>query len=157
MAARRLPVIQEPSGEDAEAAARPAWHWVLIGSGLLVTIWTPSVVVALAVARKISVAETARATLAAVLVAASLALASAAAGYLVGRFGRRARGRHAAGSGALAALEIWLIALFGGALTSPLLGLSVLLSVTILTAGFSALGSFFGRRAALRPAPAREP
>lgn len=148
MATRRLPVIQEPSGEDAEAAARPAWQWVLIGSGLLVTIWTPSVAVALAVARKIAAlqGEAPGATVAAALVAATFALASLAAGYLVARFGRRTRPRHAVYSGLLAAAEIWLLALLGGAFVSALLGVSALLSLAALAAGFCALGPVLARR-----------
>jgi hypothetical protein len=51
MATRRLPVIQEPTGEDAEAAARPAWHWVLIGAGMLVSMFMPLALAALALGR----------------------------------------------------------------------------------------------------------
>lgn len=147
MATRRLPVIQEPTGDDAEAAARPPWQWVLIGSGLLVTIWTPSVALALALARKISgPAGAPGASLAAVLVALTFALASLSAGYLVARFGRRTRARHAVASGGLAALEIWLLALLGGAFTSVLVGVSALFSLSALAAGFCALGWPLARR-----------
>lgn len=145
MAIRRLPVIQEPTGEDAEAAARPPWQWVLIGSGLLVTIWTPFVATALAVARKIAAGEAPGAGIAALLVALTFALASLAAGYLVARFGVRTRPRHAVFSGLLAAGEIWLLALLGGAFQSALLGLSALLSLSALAAGFCALGPLLAR------------
>ena len=144
MATRRLPVIQEPTGEDAEAAARPAWQWVLIGSGLLVTIWTPLVAIALAIARKIAAGVAGGAApgagAAALLVAISFALASLAAGYLVARFGPRTRPRHAVFAGLAAAFEIWLLALLGGAFASIWLGLSALLSLSALAAAFSALG-----------------
>ena len=140
MATRRLPVIQEPTGEDAEAAARPAWQWVLVGSGLLVTIWTPLVAVALAVARKIASEGAPGAGVAAILVAVTFALASLAAGYLVARFGQRTRPRHAPLAGLVAAAEIWLLALLGGAFGSPLVAVSALLSLAALAAGFCSLG-----------------
>ena len=143
MATRRLPVIQEPTGEDAEAALRPAWHWVLFGSGLLVTIWTPFVLVALAVARKISAAGPGAA---ASLAAGTLALAALTAGHLVARFGPRTRLRHAAFAGLAAAAEIWLLALMGGAFTSAWVAVSALLSLSGLAAGFCALGAWLRRR-----------
>lgn len=150
MATRRLPVIQEPTGEDAEAAARPAWQWVLIGSGLLVTIWTPSVALVLAIARKIAASAANGAApgpgLAAVLVGVTFGLASLAAGYLVARFGVRTKPRHAVFSGLLAAAEIWLLALLGGAFPSALIAVSALLSLSALSASFCALGPRLARR-----------
>lgn len=150
MATRRLPVIQEPTGEDAEAAARPPWQWVLIGSGLLVTIWTPSVAIVLAIARAMasSLAQgiAPGPELAAALVGLTFALASLAAGYLVARFGVRTRPRHAVFSGLLAAAEIWLLALLGGAFSTVLLALSALLTLSALAAGFCALGPLLARR-----------
>ena len=38
---RRLPVIQTPPSEDAEAQARSPWQWVLIGAGFTITFWLP--------------------------------------------------------------------------------------------------------------------
>ncbi|RYZ08167.1 MAG: hypothetical protein EOO73_08885 [Myxococcales bacterium] len=146
MATRRLPVIQEPAGEDAEAAARPPWQWVLVGSGLLVTIWTPSVALCLAVARKISASAAVGPAVAASLVAASFALSSVAAGYLVARFGPRTRRRHALFAGLVAAGEIWILALLGGAFTSVLVGASALLSLAALSGAFAALGAWLRRR-----------
>jgi 4-amino-4-deoxy-L-arabinose transferase-like glycosyltransferase len=138
MATRRLPVIQEPTGEDA---ARPPWHWVLIGAGLLVTLWTPFVIVALAIARRL-----AGSAVAPLLGAATFALASLAAGYLVARFGPRTRPRHAVFAGLLAALLIWLLALLGGAFTSVLPAVSALLVLSGLGAAFCALGPLLARR-----------
>ncbi len=147
MATRRLPVIQEPTGEDAEAAARPAWQWVLIGSGLLVTIWTPTVVVVLAVARKIAgPGGTTGPVLAVSLVALTFAAAALAAGYLVARFGVRTRPRHAVFSGLLAALEIWALALLGGAFSSAGDGVRALLVLAVLAASSCALGPVLARR-----------
>jgi hypothetical protein len=145
MATRRLPVIQEPTGEDAGAASRPAWQWSLIGSGLLVTIWTPTVGVVLAVARKLAAsrqgAPALGPSLAAVLVAATFALAGIAAGYLVARFGRRTQLRHVIGAGLLASLEIWALAWLGGAFTSIGVAVSALLSLGVLGGAFCALGA----------------
>lgn len=147
MATRRLPVIQEPTGEDAEAAARPPWQWVLIGSGLLVTIWTPTVAVVLALARKIAgPGGSPGPAVAASLVAVTFAAASVAAGYLVARFGVRTRPRHAVFSGLVAALEIWALALLGGAFSSALVGVSALVSLAALAAGFCAIGPVLARR-----------
>ena len=150
MATRRLPVIQEPTGDDAEAAARPAWHWVLIGSGLLVTIWIPAVLLTLMIARKIAAVRASGATtgpvIAGVLAAATFALSAAAAGYLVARFGPRTRWRHAVFSGLVGAAEIWFMSLLGGGFGSGLLSLSVLLSLSALAAGFCAAGFLLARR-----------
>ena len=149
MATRRLPVIQEPTGEDAEAAARPPWQWVLIGSGLLVTIWTPTVAVTLAIARKIAAGFGSGAPgpgLSAILVGSTFGLAALAASYLVARFGVRTKPRHAVFCGLVAAAEIWVLALLGGAFPSALVGVSALLSLSALAAGFCALGPLLARR-----------
>lgn len=153
MATRRLPVIQEPAGEDAEAAARPPWQWVLIGSGLLVTIWTPSVAVSLASARKVAELRGSAAVgpgVAAGLVALSFALASLAAGYLVARFGPRTSLKHATFAGLAAAAEIWVLALMGGAFGSTLVGFSALLSLAALASAFCVLGAWLRRRRKLK-------
>jgi hypothetical protein len=150
MATRRLPVIQEPTGEDAEAAARPPWQWVLVGSGLLVTIWTPLVAIVLAIARKIAASSASGAApgpgLSAVLVGLTFGFAALAASYLVARFGVRTKPRHAVFSGLVAAAEIWLLALLGGAFPTALVGVSALLSLSALAAGFCALGPLVARR-----------
>jgi MFS family permease len=78
-------------------------------------------------------------------VALTFALASLAAGYLVARFGRRTRPRHAVFSGLLAALEIWVLALLGGAFPSALIGGSALLTLSAVAAGFCALGPVLAR------------
>jgi hypothetical protein len=148
MAMRKLPVIQEPAGEDAEAALRPAWQWVLIGSGLLVTIWTPTVAVSLAIARRLasSADGAVGAGPAALLVAVTFALSALAAGYLVARFGPRARLRHTAWSGVLAGAEIWVLALLGGAFTSVWVAVSAFASLAALASAFCALGGWLRRR-----------
>ncbi len=150
MASRRLPVIQEPAGEDAAAATRPAWQWVLIGSGLLVTIWTPTVGVVIAVARKLAASGPGGpplgASVAAALVASTFGIAAVAAGYLVARFGARTQLRHALLAGLAASLEIWLLAWMGGAFDSALVASTALLSLSSLGVSFCGLGGWLGRR-----------
>ncbi|HYQ15014.1 MAG TPA: hypothetical protein VEQ58_04640 [Polyangiaceae bacterium] len=150
MATRRLPVIQEPTGDDAVAASRPSWQWVLIGSGLLVTIWTPSVGVTLAVARKIAASRAGGPPLgpgiAAALVALTFALSAVASGYLVARFGQRTAIRHAVFAGLVASGEIWLLALLGGAFTSVLVASTAFLSLSLLGGAFCGLGGWLRRR-----------
>jgi hypothetical protein len=147
MAIRRLPVIQEPTGDDADAAARPAWQWAVIGSGLLVTMWTPLMALALALAGKIWPAGSAGAvTGLAYLLAGTFALSSVAAGYLVARFGQRTQSRHAILSGVLAAAEICLVGLLGRGFRTWIEGISALLLLSTLSAAFCALGAWLQRR-----------
>jgi predicted permease len=153
MAIRRLPVIQEPTGDDAEAAARPAWQWAVIGSGLLVTMWTPMVALVFALAGKLSGNGSSSAG-PAYLFAATFALSAVAAGYLVARFGPRTRSRHAVIAGLLAAGEICFVGLLGRAFRSGAEGVSALLLLSALSAAFCALGAWLHRRrksAAIKP------
>lgn len=147
MAVRRLPVVQEPTGEDAEAAARPGWQWVLVGSGLLVTIWAPLAAVVGSLGRAF---PNWGAGVLTVLVSASLATAALAAGYLVARFGRRSSLRHAVGAGLLAAGELWLIGLLGKAFGAVPLAVAALLSLSLVSAAFCALGARLARRGKVR-------
>ena len=140
MATRRLPVIQEPAGEDAEAAARPHWQWVLIGAGLLVTTWTP---LAFVVLRKIPAFGPVGGALA---WAGSFAVAAFVAGYLVARFGPRTRPRHAALSGATGALGMWLMAAAAGGFSSVLLAACSLAALAAVNSAFAASGAWFSRR-----------
>jgi hypothetical protein len=140
MAQRRLPVIQEPTGEDAEAAARPHWHWVLIGAGFWVTAWTP---LAWLLFRKIPGLGVMTGAL---VWAASFALAAFGAGYLVARFGPRTRIRHAALAGATASAGIWLMAAAAGGFATALLAVSSLLALSSVNTGFAALGAWLQRR-----------
>jgi hypothetical protein len=141
MAIRRLPVIQAPSGDDAEAASRPAWHWVLIGSGFVVTLFLPLALLALAVARSSFAARWGTLpTLTGAAAGGSLALASALAGYLVARFGFRGA-RTAALAGGLGALELWGLVLLGGGFGSIFEGLILAATLIPLGAGFCALGA----------------
>lgn len=142
MAIRRLPVIQEPASEDAEAAARPPWRWVLVGAGLLLTFWFPAAALVLLVTKFVALGG---AGLFFALVA-TFALASLAAGYLVARFGLRTRLRHAVFSGLVAAAALCGLTLLGGGFPSAELGLSAFLLLSGVAAGFCALGAPLARR-----------
>ena len=152
MAARRLPVIQEPTGEDAEAAARPAWHWVLIGSGMLVTLFMPLALAALALGRTGLVVRWLGAVAAAgVAAAAAFALSAALAGYLLARFGPKTRRRHAAFAGLAGAGEVWALVLLSGGFQAALLGASTLFMLFAVGAAFCALGAWLQRRDKTKP------
>jgi hypothetical protein len=147
MATRRLTVIQEPTGEDALAASRPAWHWVLIGSGLLVSLFLPLALAALALGRTGVVVRSLGAVTAAGLAAgAAFALASALAGYLMARFGPRTRRRHAVFAGLSGAAGLWCLVLFSGGFQAVFLAVSTLFMLAALGAAFCVLGARLHRR-----------
>jgi hypothetical protein len=147
MATRRLPVIQEPTGEDAEAAARPAWHWVLISSGMLVTMFMPLALAALALARSGPVVGWLGALGAAgVAVGVTFAVSSAIAGYLMARFGPRARRRHAAFAGVAGAAELWVLVLLSGGFQPASVGAYTLLMLSAVGAAFCTLGAWLRSR-----------
>jgi hypothetical protein len=131
--ARRLPVIQTPPSEDAEAHARPPWQWVMIGAGFTITLWLPL------------------ATLAAwlessVLVALSFIIAATLAGVLVGKFGLRAKLAHVALGGLLGGALGLLLAALGGGVDSWPSALGAMAVLTVSGAGFAAGGGWLGRR-----------
>jgi len=143
MATRRLPVIQEPTGDDAEAAARPAWHWVLIGSGMLVSMFMPLALAALALGRTGVMTRWLGAVVAAGAGAGvAFALAAALAGYLMARFGPRTQRRHAAFAGLAGAAELWALVVLGGGFQAVLPGLSTLFVLSAVGATFCALGAW---------------
>jgi hypothetical protein len=143
MATRRLPVIQEPTGDDAEAAARPAWHWVLIGSGMLVSLFMPLALAALALGRTGLMVRWLGAVVAAGGAAGiAFALAAALAGYLMARFGPRTQRRHAVFAGLAGAVELWALVLLSGGFQSVVLGVSTLFMLSAVGAAFCALGAW---------------
>ncbi len=147
MATRRLPVIQEPTGEDAEAAARPAWHWVIIGSGLLVTMFLPLGLAALALGRTgFAVRWLGPVAAAGLAVGAAFALAAGIAGHLIARFGPRSKPRHAAFAGLAAGAELWFLVLLSGGFQAALLGASTFFMLCALGAPFCMLGAWLHRR-----------
>jgi hypothetical protein len=150
MVARRLPVIQTPSGEDAEAAERPAWHWVLVGAGFVLAVFFPLSVLAVplgvALSRHVEGAFALQAALTAVPVLAAFAFSAWVAGAVVGRFGLRAKGHTAPLAGAVgAAVILVLVSSRGGLGGLAVLGL---VSALLLSTGvwFARLGARFGRR-----------
>ena len=144
MATRRLPVIQEPTGEDAEAAARPPWRWVLVGAGLLLTFWFPQVMVVAMGVRALSRAASAMAA----LLLLTFGLSALASGYLTARFGPRTRPRHAVLAGLTAAGVLVLLALLGGALPDWLALFGALFALSALGAAGCGLGALLARRKA---------
>jgi len=143
MATRRLPVIQEPTGEDAEAAARPAWHWVLIGAGMLVSMFMPLALATLALGRAGMVVRWLGAVLAAGVAAGiALALAAGLAGYLLARFGPRTHRRHAAFAGLVGAVALWALVLLSGGFQAAFLAVSTLFMLSAVSASFCVLGAW---------------
>lgn len=148
--ARRLPVIQSPSGEDAQAAERPAWQWLLIGAGFVLSVFAPIALIAaplgVVLARRASQSAGIAAALAGFPVLGAFLLAAWVAGAVVGRFGLRARRHTAALAGALgAAVLIGLVLLRGGFERVEVLLAS---SFVLLGAGatFAEAGARFGVR-----------
>src|SRR5689334_19666476 len=118
---RRLPVIQQSAPEDDAAAARPPWHWSLIGGGLATTIWVPLAVLSL--------------PFGAAPVLVVFGAAAGLSGALVGRFGGRAGPREAAFGGILAAVLVTSIAVLAGAGLPPRLIFLVVLLLAVVGAG----------------------
>ncbi|HEY1532953.1 MAG TPA: hypothetical protein VGF76_03015, partial [Polyangiaceae bacterium] len=106
---RRLTVLQNQDTDDAAAARRPRWQWVLIGAGFVITLFLPLSVLGVWLGTLLSHAirpdqsGALRIVLGALPVALSFLIACAGAGAMVGRFGGRAKAREAALSGALGA------------------------------------------------------
>ena len=148
---RRLPVLQNQDTDDAAAARRPRWQWVLIGAGFVVTLFLPlswigvRVSVWLTLGPLRGASGTAPIVFGVAPVALSFLIACGGAGALVGRFGGKAKASEAALSGSLGALLGWGLAALGGAL-SPWLVAVVSLAV-LLTLGAGA--AFVGARLTL--------
>jgi hypothetical protein len=137
---RRLPVLKTASPEEEEAASRPPWQWIGFGAVGIFAVWLPLAYVAGLAAARIGLEGAARSVSLAVL-AASLALASTAGGFLVGRWGAHGVGVREA---ALAGLAAALIA--GGlALGAPGAIVGVFVCV-VVAVPFAALGGRLGLR-----------
>lgn len=158
---RRLPVLQNQDTDDAAAARRPRWQWVLIGAGLVITLFLPLSGLGVWLGGWLSRAALSGRTgatdgaasasgatpivLGVLPVAFSFLIACGGAGALVGRFGGRAKAREAALSGSLGALIGWGLAALGGSL-SPWLVALVSLAVLLV---FGAVAAFVGARLTL--------
>ena len=148
--ARRLPVIQTPVGEDAEAAERPGWQWLFIGTGFVLAVFFPLALLAVPLGARLvrsgASGSAVNAPLAALPVLVAFGLSSWAAGAVVGRFGLRAKRWAAPSAGALGAAAILILALSRGGLGNAV----VLVSVSALLLGtgalFARLGARFGER-----------
>ena len=130
--ARRLPVIQTPPSEDADALARPAWKWVLIGAGFTVTLWLPLATLAVWAKSR-------------ALIPLSFVNAAVLAGALVGKFGPRARLAHVGLAGAAGGLVGFLLAALGGGLAPWPLALGACAALVTTGGAFAALGGWFVR------------
>jgi hypothetical protein len=148
---RRLTVLQNQDTDDAAAARRPRWQWVLIGAGLVITLFLPLSFLGVWLGSWLSRAASRGAegesgatpvVLGVLPVALSFLIACAGAGALVGRFGGKAKAREAALAGSLGALISWGLAALGGSL-SPWLVAVVSLAVLL---AFGAGAAFVGAR-----------
>lgn len=143
-------MIQTPAGEDAEAAERPAWHWVLLGAAFVMAVFFPLSMLAVplgaGLSRHAGGAFAVRAALTALPVFAAFALAAWAAGAVVGRFALRATRHTAPLAGALGAAALLGLVLARGGFG----GTAVLAAVSALLVGGGAslawLGARFGKR-----------
>jgi hypothetical protein len=144
---RRLTVLQNQDTDDAAAARRPRWQWVLIGAGFVITLFLPlsllGVWLGAVLSRAVRPDErgATRIVLGTLPVALSFLIACTGAGAMVGRFGGRAKAREAALSGALGALAGWGLAALGGSLSPWIVALSSLIVLVALGAGAAFLGA----------------
>lgn len=144
---RRLTVLQNQDTDDAAAARRPRWQWVLIGAGFVVTMFLPLAVVGVwlgsVLSRALSRGESGglRVVLGVLPVALSFLIACGGAGAAVGRFGGRAKAREAALSGALGAFACWGFAALGGSLTPWVVAVTSLVVLATLGAAAAFLGA----------------
>lgn len=145
---RRLPVLQNQDTDDAAAARRPRWQWVLIGAGFVVTLFLPLSWIGVRVSIWLSLGPlrgasgTAPIVLGVAPVALSFLIACGGAGALVGRFGGKAKAREAALSGSLGALLGWGLAALGGALSPWLVAVVSLAVLLTLGAGAAFVGAW---------------
>jgi hypothetical protein len=149
VAARRLPVIQTPAGEDADAAERPAWRWLIWGVVLTIVLFLPVSMLAVALGQRLARVTNgpagASALIAGLPVLAAFAFAAWGAGAVVGRFGIRTTKRTAPAAGAIAALAL---VVFGAAGWGAPLVVALLLAVLLVLVGalLAWFGARFGRR-----------
>lgn len=148
--ARRLPVIQSQGGEDAEAAERPAWHWLLLGALFVLVVFLPTSMVGLWFGATLARGAAGSAGLGAFLAGAPVLLAFAfaawAAGAVIGRFALRATPRTAPAAASLASVALLALfvardSAFGWPLLTAMASLLVLAGASLAWAG-----ARFGRR-----------
>jgi hypothetical protein len=137
---RRLPVLKAPSEADDEATARPPWQWVGFGALGIFAVWLPLAFGAAWVASSLN-ASGAAPIAGVVVLAAGLAVAALAGGFLVGRWGGEGVGVREAALAGLAAAIIASALAFGapGALWGAL-------TTVLVAVPFAALGGKLGLR-----------
>jgi hypothetical protein len=144
---RRLTVLQNQDTDDAAAARRPRWQWVLIGAGFVLTLFLPLSLLGVWLGTWLGHAvspderSATRIVLGTLPVALSFVIACAGAGAMVGRFGGRAKAREAALSGALGAFAGWGLAALGGSLSPWVVAISALFVLVALGAGSAFVGA----------------
>jgi hypothetical protein len=136
---RRLPVLKVPSADgDDEATARPPWQWVGFGALAIFVVWLPLAFFAAYFASRLDAAGASPVGPVAVL-AAGLAVAALAGGFLVGRWGAAGVGVREAALAGLAAAIIASALAFGapGSLWGAL-------ATVVVAVPFAALGGKLG-------------
>jgi hypothetical protein len=150
---RRLPVVQAPETEDAEAERRPPLAWVLIGGALVAALFLPSSAVGLWLGARlrnaVAVSEALGSLLGAAPIIAAFAVSAWSGGALCGRFGLRTRGEHGLAAGALGGSFVLAPAL----LTRALGPWSVAFGALIVLVGGGALFAWLGARYGMRRRP----
>lgn len=161
---RHLPVL----GQDpAPPLPRPAWHWVLIGTGLIFCLWLPLIALAGWLAGALSSGGSGPSPgpgsdfwLLAGSVApfvTSILIAWCGGTYVVARFGGMTQLGHGALAGLLASSLAWACALGGGALAEGWMRLVTALVLLPSGSALAALGAWRGRAETLPPGGSRDP
>jgi hypothetical protein len=142
-----LPVLEVSSDDgDGESTARPPWQWIGFGALAIFVVWLPLAFLAAWVASRLNASG--GAPIAAVVVlAAGLALAALAGGFLVGRWGAAGVGVREAALAGLAAAIIASALAFG----APGAAWGALATV-VVAVPFAALGGKLGLRRRRGPA-----
>jgi hypothetical protein len=148
---RHLPIVKEPSAEEAVPARAP-WQWVVFGAVAIFVVWIPLAAASMALMARAGAipsdvasnpARPASAALLALVSVLALGVAAAAGGFLVGRWsGRDGSPKTAALAGGTAAAVA-----VAASWASIGVALAALLVVPI-AAGFAYFGGWLGRRAA---------
>ncbi len=148
---RRLPLLPKTEVAQEGDEERPPWHWAAIGAAAIFVFWLPLAFLANAALARVhggaEVDQVPRAVQA-LMVGVNLlafALASFAAGLLVGRFGGKAGPREATLAGLGAATIAWMIGIWG-AQAGLLIGAMLLALLVAVSAGSARLGGSLGLR-----------
>ena len=145
LAARRLPVIQTPPTEEAQALERSPSQWLVIGTAFILIAFLPLSLLGLwaggSLARKFATSQEAALLMAASPVLLAYGLSTLGAGAAIGRFGLRARPFTAPAAGALAGALLVGFSTWKGAGPWPLL-----LAATFVFVGGGALWTALGAR-----------